>query len=320
VHIPWWAWAIIIVAVVLPLTGLAQCLFWGGVRSRFVRHLRGNHPEIELVRVTRKRIDFRRADGTEGSFVLRDLYYRIVKMRAEMPADQPPVFEGFVADPLAVTIELDGLEPALRKLAQAVRQHPATSIFRVVPWEAGDEGEWSYEPVEGEVLREEGRGLYIIKAMNVLRDGQVRPCHMDVMLPERVSDHAYFLLESPVRKRYCHQFAGEIIPTVAIDCPGVYELFYSRTRPELGIEVLRRGLELSPRKGPIAEDLGYILRDEGRLQEAAEAFRVAAAEGPTSYFIYGELAALYERLGDDAQAAHYNRLYEQESQPSGPGT
>jgi tetratricopeptide (TPR) repeat protein len=54
--------------------------------------------------------------------------------------------------------------------------------------------------------------------------------------------------------------------------------------------------------GPIAEDLGYIYRDEGRDEEAIEAFILAIDEGPSFHFIYWERADLLDRVGEHARA------------------
>src|SRR5258708_19541219 len=97
---------------------------------------------------------------------------------------------------------------------------------------------------------------------------------------------------------------------VKISGVGVYELFYSKKRPEVGIEVLQGGLRSSAKKAAIAEDLGYILRDERRFQEAAEAFEIAVEEGPSSYFIYGELAGCYGETGNKELADKYRKLFE----------
>lgn len=56
-------------------------------------------------------------------------------------------------------------------------------------------------------------------------------------------------------------------------------------------------------KAPIAQDLGYICRDEGRVREAIEAFSIAIKTGPSSEFIFLERADLLEKAGDLEGAA-----------------
>src|SRR5262249_30029443 len=133
----------------------------------------------------------------------------------------------------------------------------------------------------------------------------------NVVLPERISDFAIFLEKRSLYFRSLRQFPGEIIPAVAIDCFGDYDLFYSRAYPEIGIGVLKRGLAIAKRKSKIAEDLAYIFRDERRFEEAAEMFKLAAEEGPSSYYCYWELAGAYAELEDSANYQKYLAMFNQ---------
>ncbi len=199
-------------------------------------------------------------------------------------------------------------------LIDAITSHPETKFFRVVDSESDCPQDWKLELLPADILSDADSDeywYYIMKAFNVLPDGMIRDCYIDMSLPERLSDYAFFVENASLRFGYHHEFPGEIIAGVALDCFGVYELFYSRTRPDAGIDVLRRGLAVAARKRCIAEDLGYILRDEGRFQEAAEAFEIAADEGPSSYFIYSELARVYTELGDTENAQKYSALFKQ---------
>jgi uncharacterized protein HemY len=153
-------------------------------------------------------------------------------------------------------------------------------------------------------------GFFVVKAKNILPDRTICECYIDVSLPERVSDHAYRIRNESLDVGYHHEFEGELVCAVPITSFGAYELFYSRTRPEIGIEILKSGLKSSPHKAAIAEDLGYILRDESRFREAAEAFEIAVQEGPSSYFIYGELANCYDELGNKNLADKYRKMFE----------
>jgi hypothetical protein len=192
----------------------------------------------------------------------------------------------------------------------AVSAHPGTRFFRVVDSSAEHPAEWELEPLETELLSDaESDGLHVMKALNLLPDESIRECYMDMNLPERISDYAFFVENGTLRFGYLHEFPGEILPAVALDCFGLYELFYSKKRPQLGIDILKRGLAIAKRKHYIAEDLGYIFRDERRFPEAAEMFKIAVDEGPSSYFIYGELAGAYAELGDSANEKKYDAMF-----------
>ena len=75
--------------------------------------------------------------------------------------------------------------------------------------------------------------------------------------------------------------------------------------------MLKRGLAASKRKHFIAEDLGYLFRDEGRYQESAEMFQLAADEEVSSHFIYGELGQMYGKIGNAEKQKIYSELFRQ---------
>jgi hypothetical protein len=200
------------------------------------------------------------------------------------------------------------------RLTDALLGNPQVRIFRVTDSESEDKGQWEVTPADAPILSEQD-GFFIVKAMNILPDGQVTECYVDVSLPERISDYAYSVQGGSLKVGYHHEFSGAIICAVPIASFGVYELFYSKAKPDIGIGILRNGLTAAAHKAAIAQDLGYILRDERRFQEAAEAFEVAAHEGPSSYFIYGEIADCYEEAGNSALAAKYRNLFENPPAP-----
>ena len=199
------------------------------------------------------------------------------------------------------------------RLVDALTQYPQVPIFgRIEGLESDtdDEDDWFLEPIDAPVLMEsEVSQFFIVKAKNVLPDKTIQDCYIDVYLPERISDYAYFLRGNTVEKGYHQEFDGEIICAVPIDCFGVYELFYSRALPDVGIDILKCGLAASENKTFIAEDLGYIFRDEGRFAEAADMFQISASSQPSSYFIYGELASCYDAIGEKEKAQKYQVMF-----------
>jgi hypothetical protein len=200
----------------------------------------------------------------------------------------------------------------MMRLVDALTQHPDVAIFAVLDSDAADKSEWDVTPIDASVLAESGdHDFYIVKAKNIRPDGAAADCYIDICLPERISDYVYFLRGDRVDSHYHHECDGDIICAVPIDRYGDYELFYSKTAPNIGIEILKQGLVASPHKTYIAEDLGYILRDERRFAEAAEMFQIAVDAEPSSYFIYGELACCYEEVRQIAKANKYRAMFEQ---------
>jgi len=197
----------------------------------------------------------------------------------------------------------------MAKFLDAISANPNVKFFRGLDSGAEHPRDWQLKPLQTELLSDtEADGYHVMKALNVLPDATIRECYLDMNLPEWISDYAFFLETGSLRYGYHHEFPGEIIPAVALDCFGVYELFYSKNRPQIGIDILKRGLAIAKRKGYIAEDLGYIFRDERRFREAAEMFKISVDEGPSSYFIYGELAGAYAELGDSTNERKYTAM------------
>ena len=201
------------------------------------------------------------------------------------------------------------------QLKDTLSQYPHVPIFgRIEGLESdtNDEDDWFLEPIIAPILREsESSQFFIVKAKNVLPDGTIRDCYIDLFLPERISDCAYFLLADAVEKKYYHECEGEIICAVPIDCFGDYNLFFSKTFPDVGIDILKQGLVASGKNTHIATDLGYILRDVQRFSEAAEMFQISADSQPSSYFTYGELAGCYDEIGEIEKALKYHALFKE---------
>lgn len=204
------------------------------------------------------------------------------------------------------------------QLSHALLDQKDVSIFRVDDsgeFDSDNFMEWDIVPIETEVLCEQD-GFFIIHAFKITEPGEKIDCFIDLTMPERIPDYVYLINSGTVERKYIHECDGEVICAVPIEGFGMYELFYSRINPELGLSVLRRGLELADQKTFIAEDLGYILRDEGRFEEAIQAFMISASEEPSSYFIYHELAELYDKLGQSQLSKQYrDKCPDQNIQP-----
>ena len=198
------------------------------------------------------------------------------------------------------------------KLIQALAMFPEFQIFRVEDSDDDDQEKWDVEPVNSPVLLE-SENFFILKAKNILPDGTIRDCYIDVSLPERINDYTYFFDGMVLEVSYTQEVEGDVICAIPIDCFGVHELFYSKINPDLGIVILKEGLAVSDQKHCIAEDLGYILRDEGRFQEAAEMFQISVDENPSSYFTFGELAACYQEIGEKEKAKKYREIFDREN-------
>jgi tetratricopeptide (TPR) repeat protein len=167
-------------------------------------------------------------------------------------------------------------------------------------------GEWEVQPISGPTLAREGvqgpfQGIFIVAAQLVTSTEAPRPCYLDLVLPERVVDHHYLQAGGKVsRGRGRRVLNGTVIPSIGIEAPGVYKLFYAKEDPSAGIKVLNNGLRVGRRKQDMAYDLGLLLRDEKRYAEAAAAFSLFLAENEgegIAHVVYKERSNMYAVLG-----------------------
>ena len=183
-----------------------------------------------------------------------------------------------------------------------------TKVFVVTDQDDDNELNWIIEPTDFELLPEE-ENLYFTKAKQVFSD-KTTDCYIGIMTPERIA-------ETVIKRNANGQTNAEsiydqeqtIIPAVASDCFGVYELYYAKENPQIGIDILKDGLTKSTNKNVVAEDLGYILRDEGRVEEAIEAFKISEKYEPSSEYIYLELSNLYKELGQADEEQKYKQKF-----------
>ena len=185
------------------------------------------------------------------------------------------------------------------KLFEAINNHPSAAVFRRISARSSNHETWEFHPVEGSTLKNGGDDYFVIKALQVISQDEIVECYMDMSMPERLADFAFFLRDGELDTRSIYQCRGKVIPAIAIEKFGVYEQFYCKSCPEVGLNVLRKGLSVAEIRWPIAVDMGYILRDEGRHDEAIDAFSMAIDEGETDNpFYYEERAQLYDKRGD----------------------
>ena len=192
-----------------------------------------------------------------------------------------------------------------------------TKIFVVTNNHDDDDAlNWDIEPTDfellpgGENIYMEGEDMYIVKALQVFPD-RVIDCFLYIGTPERIAETVIMRTATgQVVSKFIYDVEGTVIPAIASDLYGVYELYYAKENPQVGIDVLKNGLGKAKNKYAVAEDLGYILRDEGRIEEAIEAFKISEENGASSQYIYSELAELYRELGQTSEQLKYEQKCE----------
>jgi tetratricopeptide (TPR) repeat protein len=185
-----------------------------------------------------------------------------------------------------------------------------TNVFKVINHDSDNELDYEIEATEYEIIPEV-EGLYIVKALEV-KTNKITECYMDMIIPERISDNVIKKgLLGKVKISEYYPYEGIMIPAIASDCYGVYDLYYSKENPQIGIEVLKNGLEKAKNKEIILDEIGYILRDENRNEEAIEAFKQSLEYGYMTQYSYLELSCLYERIGNiNLKEEYYKKFIE----------
>jgi hypothetical protein len=83
-------------------------------------------------------------------------------------------------------------------------------------------------------------------------------------------------------------------------CNGLAVSYSMHGQYELALRYLRHALGLSPNSAHLHNNLGYIHMTEGRINEAAAAFAQALRLDPENRWARGNVAALYEKVGLNA--------------------
>lgn len=186
-----------------------------------------------------------------------------------------------------------------------------TNIFKLID-DSNDNGLlWKIESTDLKLIPGEDDETYIVKAYQVLPDS-LKECFLSIVTPEMVPEMVVLKNEETgeINLEDFNEINYEVIPAVASDCYGNYELYYSKINPQIGINVLKDGLKISDEKTSIAEDLGYILRDENRDEEAIEAFLISEETEPSSNYTFHELIELYKKIGNSEKELEYIKKLE----------
>ncbi|EHO09282.1 hypothetical protein HMPREF9714_01960 [Myroides odoratimimus CCUG 12901] len=146
-------------------------------------------------------------------------------------------------------------------------------VFVVVNKDNEDVLEWEVEATQYSVLPDE-EGNFFVKGLEISNTG-ISEVYVGITLPERISEIGLIKNTLEQIEVLENMFSSQFLPLVACESYGNYELYYVHTNPKIGIEVLEEGLQQSNHYGAIAEDLGYIYRDEQCIHQAIKLLRLA---------------------------------------------
>jgi tetratricopeptide (TPR) repeat protein len=185
-------------------------------------------------------------------------------------------------------------------------------IFQVIlneEWEDRSYLHWNLELINSPnladyvVMNGQLDGIFILKGKIIQACGNLADCYVEISMPEGVVEFVYLRQNEKIKKVQRRKME-DVILSVPIEKMVDYNLYYSKNRPEVGIEVLKKGLQIAQMKWPLAYALACIFREEQRLQEAIDAFGIVIAEGPPNlnYYNYQDRAKLLQRIGNHKAA------------------
>ncbi len=163
-------------------------------------------------------------------------------------------------------------------------------VFEVTA-DSDDINDWILKPLSYEKsVPELDDTFLIVQAINP-QDKTSNKYFLDFSLPEIINDHVYIVKDNRLVQKDSYEIEG-VIPNVAFEGFGNYELYYSKDNPQVGIDILKEGLKTAKNKTFIYATLGYIYRDEDKKDKAIDAFTQALNLDSSLDFIKEELEQL----------------------------
>lgn len=169
---------------------------------------------------------------------------------------------------------------------------------------------WSLLALNEEVIPSEGH--YLVRSKEILKDEE-RTCWMNVSTPEMISDYVFTIdaKNSKLVLNNYHSLSDKVLTNKASNTFANYQFYYPKSKPIIGIEMLKKEIENVTEKGLICEYLGNIFRDEQEIDNAIKWLLKSLEYGePSSEYIYGEIANLYDEKGETELATKYRKKIE----------
>ncbi len=185
-----------------------------------------------------------------------------------------------------------------------------SAIMEITNSEDGNPLNWSVQSTNEKVIP--SKGHYLVRSQEIL-DKEIRTCWMNVSTPEMVSDYVFTIdaKDSKIVLNNYHSLSDKVVTNKLSNTFTNYEFYYTRVKPIIGIEILKKEIENVSDKGLICEYLGFIYRDEKEYDRALTWFLKSLAFGePSSEYIYSEIAGLYDEIGKTELAKKYRNKFE----------
>src|SRR5690554_5839472 len=138
------------------------------------------------------------------------------------------------------------------KLKDIFEQERKSKIYSVKDDENENPLKWTIEPTDYDLVPDQD-GHFVVVGKHI-NENKIIDCFVNIVTPERISELIIFKKKDKVVCKEIYELEGSVIPVVASDCFGVYELYYSKENAQIGIDILKEGLNKSKSKTAIAED------------------------------------------------------------------
>lgn len=186
----------------------------------------------------------------------------------------------------------------------------STKILQILNWDdtcfsINDVETWDFKVIDSPVLSESFDGYFLLPGTEITSTGNFVYSIIDLTMPERISESTFKFDGKQVHVTSQLENDSEFMPSIVTEGYGNYELYYSKIAPEVSIRFLKLMIVKTKNESSVAEDLGYILRDENQYEEAIKYFHISADSKPSSDYIYAELASLYREIGDSENEKKY---------------
>ncbi|KKN86664.1 hypothetical protein LCGC14_0266270 [marine sediment metagenome] len=163
------------------------------------------------------------------------------------------------------------MEKPISTLINTIEANPECGIFEILNSDNDNPLEWEIKPTTLQLIPN-GQGHYLTKAYRIEKNGVYKFAYVDVNTPERIIDYVIYDLKKPSYSYVYDSINIEVIPAVASDCFGSYEVYYSRNNPDLSIEVLEQGLKLSKGKKCYCPRFGIYFKRRRQTKRGIEIF------------------------------------------------
>ena len=140
-------------------------------------------------------------------------------------------------------------------------------IFKVINFYDTERIEdWIVVETDYQLIPESNEDLwdayFVIKAF-LVNENNIEDCFVEVCIPERISEFVFRMVDSEMIIENVIENKLQVIPAMASEQYGDPELYYLKENPKLGIEILKKGIEISTNPSAIEDDLAYIYEEIG---------------------------------------------------------